>query len=233
MPELDELADLGAHLVTAVGSGLEEPRELLRRGHLHGTGAVPAGAGRIERAADTSVAITLTSQPAVEGSSSRRIIAIAVRLLAGRAAGAPDPQPATVRLSVPLSSSGMTYLRSARICGGFRKKCVSWMVTSSSSRCRSVGSSSRARYDGTSRAPDSRSRSATEQANDCLRLSSKTRPAVRDSRTRRASNCSVSQLARLHRVPSLARTSHSAGPISSIGSCRSTASRANAACGMP
>ncbi len=45
-------------------------------------------------------------------------------------------------------SSGSSRRRSASICGGFRKKCVSGMVTSSSSRCRSstpAGALTRAR----------------------------------------------------------------------------------------
>ncbi len=57
----------------------------------------------------------------------------------------PVEQPAlhtTMRL-LPLAvacrtSSGSTWLRSARICGGLRKKYVSGMVTSSSSAWRST-----------------------------------------------------------------------------------------------
>ena len=107
-----------------------------------------------------SVAMTFRSQPAVEGSSSRRAIAIEY-------GSSPVEQPALQirtrrpRVEASRTSSGSTCWRRARAWGGLRKKCVSWIVTSSRSGCSSgePGASTRRRYAATSGSPVARSRS--------------------------------------------------------------------------
>ncbi len=93
-------------------------------------------------AADTSVPTmrTCACEASIGESSSISIASVygsspveqpALQMVSGRS------RPAARR-----SSSGSTRRRSASICGALRKKCVSWTVTPSSSRCRSASPAS-------------------------------------------------------------------------------------------
>ncbi len=101
MTQLDQLAHLRPNLVPTVGAGQEEAVDLGAGGQLDGARAVDAGAGTLQGALGDVGGDHLDVPAVGAGHQLAEHHRDRVRLLARRAASAPDPQPPTVQGGVP------------------------------------------------------------------------------------------------------------------------------------